>query len=379
MGSVSNPPTPVTDPAPRTFAPMPRPVAWWERIPAPVVTLATLTLGLLTLCLLIPVPYAVRQPGPTVDTLGESGDTPLISIPDAETFPTAGELRLTTVSVAGGPGYPVGLTQVVQGWLDPRTTVVPRESVFPPDQTQEESAEQSQAQMTSSQENATAAALEALGYDVTATLEIAGVIDGGASASVAQEGDVITGLTVDGEAHAIDSFTALSDLLEATPPGTDVTLVVDRDGTSTDLAITTGDDGEGGSVLGVLVDPTFDFPVEVDIEIANIGGPSAGTMFALGIMEKLTEGDQTGGQVIAGTGTIDMTGDVGAIGGIVQKMYGSVRDGAHYFLAPESNCADVVGNVPDGLQVVSVATLEDAWTAVQAIGAGTAEDLPTCS
>jgi PDZ domain-containing protein len=102
-------------------------------------------------------------------------------------------------------------------------------------------------------------------------------------------------------------------------------------------------------------------------------------MFALGMIERLTEGDQTNGQIIAGTGTMDTSGDVGSIGGIQQKLYGAVRDGATHFLAPIDNCDEVIGHVPDGLRVVAVATLDEAWDAVQKIGVGDDEDLPTCT
>ncbi len=102
-------------------------------------------------------------------------------------------------------------------------------------------------------------------------------------------------------------------------------------------------------------------------------------MFALAIIDRLTPDDELDGAVVAGTGTIDVDGTVGQISGIEQKMHGAVRDGATWFLAPESNCGDVVGNVPDGLRVVKVSTLAQARAAITAIGAGTAQDLPTCS
>ena len=356
-------------------------LAWWERIPAATALLTLATTVLAVACLAVPAPYAVRLPGPTVDTLGTSGDTPLITIEDEETFPSDGELRLTTVSVMGGPGYPVGAAQVLRGWWDDRITVVPRESVFPPDRTREEVDQQSQAQMVSSQENATIAALTALDYEVPVTLVIAEAVAGGPSEGVVEADDVITSVTIgSGDSVPVKDLADLTDLLKETDAGTEVTLGVLRDGEAQDLSILTAarDDGESGSVIGVLIDPEFDFPVQVDIEISNIGGSSAGTMFALGIMELLTEGDATGGHVIAGTGTMDASGQVGPIGGIVQKMNGSIRDGAEYFLAPASNCAEVVGNVPNGLQVIKIETLDQAWEAVQAIGEGTAADLPTC-
>ena len=363
----------------RTFEPMPLPLPWWERIPMATLTLALLLAVLLTIALVIPVPYAVRMPGPTVDTLGEADDTELITIDDAESYPSDGELRLTTVSASGGPGYPVGIIQALRGFLDPKTSVLPREAVFPSSQTQEEAKEQGQAQMTSSQESATAAALAALGYQVPATVEVAAVGEDGPSAGVVEVGDIVRAIEVEGERTEVTTFTDLLDVLAATPPGTTVTLEVDRDGVATSLAVTTAENDAGGSVLGVLIDPEFDFPVEVTIQIHDIGGPSAGLMFALGIMELLTPGDATGGDIIAGTGTIDLEGNVGTIGGIVQKMNGAVRDGAEYFLAPSGNCGEVVGNVPDGLQAVAVTTLEDAWSAVEAIGRGESTDLPTCN
>lgn len=367
-----------TPPPARAFGPLPTVTRWWERVSPAGLVLGLGLAVLLLLCVLVPAPYAVRMPGPTVDTLGESDGTPLITVADAETFPSDGQLRLTTVSVAGGPGFPVGVGSVVRGWLDPSVSVVPRESVFPEGVTREETDQQSQAQMTSSQTSATVAALESLGYEVPAVLTVAGVVAEGASVGVVEEGDVITAITADGSPHEVTSFSGLTQVLGRTPPSSSIALTVSRDEESVDLDLTTGDDGEGGSTLGVLIEPQHTFPVDVEIAISNIGGSSAGTMFALGIMDTLTPGDQTGGEIIAGTGTMDLDGNVGPIGGIVQKMNGSVRDGATYFLAPVDNCAEVVGNVPADLQVVRIATLDEAWDAVQAIGTGEAAELPTC-
>ena len=321
----------------------------------------------------LPAPYAIRSPGPTQDTLGEVNGTPLISITGADVYPATGQLRLTTVSVAGGPGFPVNVAQVVQGWLGRNQSVQPADEVFPPNQTQEESQQQGQAEMISSQENATVAALTALGYEVPATLTVAGTSDGTGAAGVVQKDDVITGI----DGTTVVSYQDLIDKLAATEPGATVDLTVQRAGTTKTLSVVTTD-RDGKAVLGVFLDPTFDFPVNVQIKIDDIGGPSAGTMFALGIMDLLTPDDEAGGQSIAGTGTISVVGDVGAIGGIEQKMAGAKRDGATWFLAPADNCADAARAIPRGLHVVKVTTLQDAWAAVKAIGAGTGETLPTC-
>ncbi|WP_258726253.1 YlbL family protein [Cellulomonas sp. NS3] len=362
-----------------------------EDAPAPAsprnVTLSVAMLATAVLLgglVVLPAPYAVSSPGPTRDTLGEQSGTPLISIEGAETFPATGELLLTTVSTTGGPGYPSNVVDVLRGWWDPLTAVRPVEEVFPPDISQDSLDEQNQAAMVSSQENATVAALEELGHEVPATMVVAGAEEGSGSDGVVEEGDVLASL----DGTELTSFTQLTDLLREIEPGTTVQLGVVRSDEDLELEVVTGEREGGGSRLGVLVDPQFELPVidpeigepvEVTIQIEDIGGPSAGTMFALGIIDRLTPEDEAQGAVIAGTGTMDASGEVGPIGGIQQKLGGAVRDGATWFLAPAGNCDEVVGHVPDGLRVVSVATLHDAREAVVAIGAGETDDLRACS
>jgi len=344
---------------------------------ARAITLAVATVGtalLVAAAGAMPVPYAISGPGPTRNTLGEQDGVPLIEISGAPVFPATGELLLTTVSVSGGPDYPVTIADVVRGWVEPGRTVSPVEEVFAPTDSRDEIDERNQAAMISSQENATVAALEELGYEVPTTLTIADAIEGSGAEGVVRADDVI--VAVDGA--PVVSFSELSAALDPVTPGDPIALGVLRGGERHDLDITTTDDGAGRALIGVLVDPVFDFPVDVTIQIEDIGGPSAGTMFALGIVDLLTEEDEADGEVIAGTGTMDLTGVVGPIGGIRQKLAGAVRDGATWFLAPADNCDEVVGHVPAGLRVARIATLAEARTAVQAIGAGTADALPTC-
>lgn len=118
---------------------------------------------------------------------------------------------------------------------------------------------------------------------------------------------------------------------------------------------------------------------KVKLHVDDIGGPSAGMMYALGIIDKLTPADETGGKTIAGTGTIDKHGTVGRIGGIQLKMLGAKRDGATYFLAPADNCSEVVGHVPSGLRDVKVSNLDEAYKSLVAIGQGKDADLPHCT
>lgn len=334
--------------------------------------------ALLLTMMTVPVPYGVQAPGPIVDTLGEAGDVELISVEGTETYETSGELFLTTVTTAGGPGYLVDAGAVIKGWVSPTTRVAPVEAFFDSSQTQEEIDDASSQQMLTSQQNATVAALTELGYDVPAVLTIVGTQPGSGSDGVAENGDVITGIETETGRIEVVTFADLDGALAVTSPGATVHLLVDRDGEETALPIITGDDGTGRSVLGVFLSGEFDYPIDVHIQIDNIGGPSAGTMFALGIIDKLTPGELTGGHSIAGTGTISLGGLVGPIGGIRQKMAGARAGGVEYFLAPQSNCEEVVGHVPGGLQVVSVSTLDEARAAVEKIAAGDTADLPSC-
>jgi PDZ domain-containing protein len=323
---------------------------------------------------ILPVPYAISSPGPTRDVLGVHDDTPLIQIEGAETFESTGELRLTTVSGTGGPGFPSSAVGVVQGWLSRWTVVQPVELLYPPDRTQDEIDESNEAEMVSSQENAAVAALTELGYEVPATLVVAGAVEGTDAEGKVEEGDVIVAL----DGTAVPDYQGLIAQLDEVEPGDTVTLTVRRHGQAVDVPVVTGKKDDGRAQIGVFIDPSFDMPVDVTISIDDIGGPSAGTMFALGIIDKMTPEDEANGKDIAGTGTIDVTGEVGPIGGIRQKLAGATRDGATWFLAPASNCDEVVGHVPDGLRVVRIETLHDAREALTAIGAGTADDLPTC-
>jgi PDZ domain-containing protein len=160
-----------------------------------------------------------------------------------------------------------------------------------------------------------------------------------------------------------------------------VELVVRRGGSLRTLEITpTINPDSKKPAIGVYTGSTFTFPFDVKIQLQDVGGPSAGMMLALGIYDKLTPGDLAGHAHIAGTGTIDPGGAVGAIGGIRQKMYGARNAGATWFLAPASNCNEVTGHIPGGLTVFAVKTLDDSLADVKAIASG--EDtskLATCS
>jgi PDZ domain-containing protein len=192
---------------------------------------------------------------------------------------------------------------------------------------------------------------------------------------VLKKGDVVTEVA----GKKVTGLPELRRLLQETKAGEPVEVAFTRGGKAETAEVRTLRGAEGQTLLGVLIDPTYKFPIEVNIKIDNIGGPSAGMMFSLGIIDKLTPGPMTGGKKIAGTGTIDSSGEVGPIGGIQQKLVGARDAGAAWFLAPSDNCSEVAGHVPAGLRVVRVSTLHEARVAVEAIGEGKdTSGLPTC-
>lgn len=333
------------------------------------------TVALAALIALIPVPYVVLWPGPVYDTLGERDGEPLISIEGTQTYPTEGRLDVTTVYFGPKAGSHMQLGRVLAGWLDPGVSVLPREVYFPPETTPEDVEERSQALMVSSKESATAAALRSLDIEVPVTLAVAGFAGQAPSEQVLQAGDVLR--SVDGQ--QLTGADQLRDLLQEHEPGDTVDVVVARGGDELALQVrTTGEEG-GPTLLGVLLDPTFDFPFEVSYASGDVGGDSAGLMFTLGVIDLLTPGAITGGEHIAGTGTISPGGDVGPIGSIQHKLVGAREVGARWFLAPAANCEQVAGAVPDGLTVVAVSTLDEALDAVEAIATGEGtDDLPSC-
>lgn len=323
----------------------------------------------------LPVPYVIESPGPTFNTLGSDNGTPVINVTGRETFPAEGNLDLTTVYVDGGPNGPVTVIEALTAWLSGSKAVYPEELVFPTGVTKEQSQQESAVAMTTSQENAVASALRELSIPFEQKMLVAGIPEGSASAGKLQENDTI--ISVNGK-----PATALSVIQDelAAGNGAPVDVVVARAGSNVTATITPTKTPAGRFILGVMLQYQFKFPFDVKISLEKVGGPSAGMMFALGIVDTVTPGDLTGGKHVAGTGTITPDGAVGPIGGISQKMHGARSGGATLFLAPAANCDDVDGHIPDGLQVVRVETLADARNAVELAASGAdTSGLPSCS
>jgi Lon-like protease len=317
-----------------------------------------------------PVPYAELTPGPTFNVLGSQDGTQLITITGHPTYPTTGQLRMVTVGVSE-ESYQMPLGEAIAGWLSSGEAIVPKDTIYPPGQTQQQSDAENTEEMTDSQDSAITAALAALKIKPTGSeVVIASVNDGSPAAGKLQAGDVIdavdgTAITAGGSA-GLDKVTSI---IQKLTPGVQASFVVTRDDKK--QTVTTGTAGSGGKAeVGISIESENVFPFSVDIQLNNVGGPSAGMMFALGIIDKVTDTNLTGGRIVAGTGTIDSAGNVGAIGGIQMKTIGARNAGATVFLAPAGNCAEAKANQPAGLELVKVNTLQDALNALSDLREG---------
>ncbi|HEX8629341.1 MAG TPA: PDZ domain-containing protein [Catenuloplanes sp.] len=318
---------------------------------------ALLALGVVT----TPIPYVVLKPGPTVDTLGTDKGKQVINITGTATSASTGQLRLTTVGVQSK----VELLWAIRGWISDEDAVVPRELVYPPNQSEKQVEQRNAEDFKASQSTAETAALRQLGYPVEVT--VVKVVPDGPSQGRLQPGDVIT--AVDGQ--PVTAGGQVTEFVRAKPAGTSLTVAYRRGKQTGTTTITSrSEKSDDPPRIGVEIDPRQPHPFQLDIELDKIGGPSAGLMFSLGIIDKLRPADLTGGRVIAGTGTIDDLGRVGPIGGIPQKLVGAQAARATVFLTPAGNCAEAVRNARPGLPLVKVATLNEALAALETLRAG---------
>ena len=345
-------------------------------------TLSWSLLILLGAAMFIPVPYVMTAPGPVFNTIGEINDIELISISGTQTFPTEGELDMTTVSEVGGPQQGLDMFQAIWGWISPDRRVVPRESVYPEGETEEENNARSVEAFSTSQSYAIAAAMDYLEQPINEKVIVTSVGLDTPAQNKLRAGDEI--LAVD--AVTMKTPEQVVDAVRSKPIGTDLTFTVVRSDSKLDVVVTSGtreDDPETDQdestlpYIGIGIDVNYSADFEIEFGVTGVGGPSAGTMFAIGIIDKLTPGALTQGKVIAGTGTIDPDGNVGEIGGIQQKLIGARDAGAVLFLAPEGNCDEVLGHVPNGLTVAAVASLEDAMDEIESFNKG--DQVTACS
>ncbi len=316
----------------------------------------------------VTVPFVSLGPGPTFDTLGEVDGKQVVQIEGTQTHPTTGHLNMTTVSQRDD----LTLGEAMSLWISGQEQLVPRDLIYPPGKSRDEVDQANNADFKTSEDSAQYAALGYLKYPEAVT--VASVTDPGPSAGKLKPGDAIDAVDRTPVAN-VEQFTSL---LKKTKPGQVVTIDYRRKNEPAGIAeitLGTNKDRDYG-FMGVAVLDAPWAPFTVDFNLANIGGPSAGLMFSLAVVDKLTTGDLAGSTFIAGTGTITVDGKVGPIGGITHKMAAARAAGASVFLVPAKNCYEAMSDIPSGLKLVKVETLGSAVDALHAMTSGGAT--PSC-
>ncbi|MFC5234883.1 PDZ domain-containing protein [Pseudonocardia zijingensis] len=331
-----------------------------------VVSASMLALALGVLGATLPVPMVALGPGPTYDTLGVVDGTTVVEVEGLPVHPTTGHLNMTTVSVTDR----LTMFSALALWASPQNQVVPREPIYPSNMSLEDIQQQNSAQFTSSESNAEAAALAEL--QLPATVVVTSLVPETPAAAILQPGDEL--LAVGGQ--PMSSVREVTDALAPTRPGDLVAVQYRREGEVRDVEVPLAarpdrDQGLLGVILGARLRDG-----DIRISLGGIGGPSAGLMFALAVVDKLTPDDLSGGRFVAGTGAIEPTGTVTPINGIPFKMRKAFDEGATVFLVPEANCAEAVATNPGGLQLVRVGSLHDAVTALRSLNTG--GPVPAC-
>jgi len=316
----------------------------------------------------VTVPFVSLGPGPTFNTLGDVDGKQVVAISGTSTQPTTGHLNMTTVSERDD----LTLGEALTLWLSGQEQLVPRDLVYPPGKSREDVDKANNADFKQSEDSAAYAALGFLKYPPAVT--VATVTDPGPSAGKLKSGDAIDAVNGTPVAN-IEQFTGF---LKNTKPGQVVTIDYRRKNEPAGVAqitLGTNKDRDYG-FMGVAVLDAPWAPFVIDFNLANVGGPSAGLMFSLAVVDKLTTGELAGSTFVAGTGTISIDGKVGQIGGITHKMAAAQKAGATVFLVPAKNCYEAASDNPSNLRLVKVETLNDAVDALHAVTSG--GQPPTC-
>ncbi|GAA2602049.1 YlbL family protein [Streptomyces axinellae] len=355
-----------------------------------------LLIALLCAGVLIKVPYAEMSPGPTVNTLGKHDGDPVLNIKDEpghkgepKQYRASGHLNMTTVRVTGSE-YRMNLVEAVSGWLRHDGVVVPHSTLYPDNKSAQQVDQENAEEFSASQESAKVAALKELKIPVSSHVVVSSVLKGGPAEKKLHGGDVVT--AVDGK--PVGEPESVAEVVTQHKPGQKTTFTVipaakaaasqkkgqepsPKDAKKVTLTTEKAKD-DGRAVVGIQPGAGHSFPFEIDIKLADIGGPSAGLMFALGIVDKLTPADLTGGKFVAGTGTIDDKGKVGEIGGIQMKTVAARAKGAKFFLTPAGNCPSAAKDKPGGLTLVKTTSIHNALDSLKKIRSGKTDQLTQC-
>jgi PDZ domain-containing protein len=338
----------------------------------------SIVIFLMIALLLTPVPFIKISPGPLFNTVGKEMDQEVISINGVKTYVSKGELNFTTVSETGGPFGRLVLIDAISAWIDPTQAVVPTSDLYPEVVDPEVIKLENERAFSGSQTDAIAAALGYLKIPVEVKVVVDSVVVDSPSDGKIEPGDVV--ISVD----KIEVKTAADvvRLVQLRKPNEVIELTISRDKKVENVLVTGTElkSDTSKASIGISIGPGIDPPYDFKFGVAEVGGPSAGLMLTLGIIDELTENDLTAGKIIAGTGTINYLGEVGPIGGIRQKLEGAQNSGAQLFLAPIDNCDEISSDNYKSMPVVAVSTLASAIKAIETFTkTGSIKGLKTCS
>ncbi|MFN2486597.1 MAG: PDZ domain-containing protein [Acidimicrobiia bacterium] len=331
-----------------------------RRWPVIVAIISVLLAGALVAAWNIALPYYAFSPGPVGDAIEA------VTISEQETFVPDEELLMLTVA-----SQTVNPIEAVLAAFDPSVDLVSRAAVRQPDESDEDFVTRNQASMDVSKETAITLALRTLGFEVTTRSDgvaIVEVLPGTPAFAVLEVNDIITAV----EGSPVELPGAIGPILADNAPGEVVTIELQRDGVarSVEVVLAAREDDPSSPIIGIsaeALNPTFEFPFPIDIDAGLIGGPSAGMMYTLAVIEVLTTGELASARVVAGTGTIDEDGNVGSVGGIRQKVVAAEAAGAEVMLVPAANYDEALTAPRNGMELIPVATLDEALAALEAL------------
>jgi Lon-like protease len=317
-----------------------------QRVTAAVGVLALI--GLVFAINFYRLPVIALSPGPMEDVLAR------LKVEGSRVYDSEGKLYLTSVGIDDDVRFYEALLDMANRDVQ----LLPRAELYPEEQDSTEIDKENAALMDRSKETASVVALREVGYEIEPSgVEVTQVVAGTPADGKLRAGDRI----LDADGRAVASTEEVRAAITRHEIGERVAFRIDRDDTEKNVSVQVRE-ADGQPRVGILLRDLFpDLPVKVSIETQNnIGGPSAGLMFTLSIIDKLTPEDLTGGRRIAGTGEIALDGGVLPVGGVAEKLIAVRRLGVTTFLIPAENCDSVRGQVPDGLRLVKVSTVNDA-------------------
>ena len=332
---------------------------------------------LISALLLIPVPFIKISAGPLFNTVGIEMDKEVISISGVETYASKGELNFTTVSETGGPFGRLVLVDAISAWINPTEAIVPTRDLYPEIIDPQVIRQENERAFSNSQTDAIAAALSHLKIPVTMNVVVDSVVVDSPSDGIIEPGDIV--ISVDNK--EVKTASDVVKYVQVHKPNEKINLSLSRNLKKLEVTVVATElksDVKKASI-GISIGPRIDPPYDFNFGVAEVGGPSAGLMLTLGIIDELTINDLTGGNIIAGTGTINYLSEVGPIGGIRQKLEGAKKSGAQLFLAPIDNCDEVSSDYYKSMPVVAVSNLTDALSAIEKFTkSGDIQGLETC-